>query len=120
MALSDTQKAETVKYLGWSGKSIVVGSTNYNSQVADRLKNLTPDIEAEVQCFLSDLHALDEKLKGSWCRLAAKRVDEIELNPDEILMLRSERRRLVRLLSQLLDIPAMGNAGGGMNTSICI
>ena len=118
MALSASQKAEVAKYLGWSGKSIVVGSTNYNSQIDDRLKNLTPEIEGQVASFLDRLSAMDVKLDSASCRLAAKRVDEIELNPDEIRMLRSERRRLARLLGQLLDIPLMNDSG--MNVSICI
>lgn len=118
MALSDAQKHDVVMYLGWSGKSIVVGSTNYNSQVADRLINLTAPIEAQVVAYLDRLSAIDAKLDSAACRLSARRVDEIELNPDEIRMLRSERRRLARLLGRLLDIPLMND--GGMNVGICI
>ena len=118
MALTAAQKADVVMYLGWSGKSIVSGSTNYNSQVADRLENLTPQIEAQVENFLERIEAIDSKLDSASCRLSAKRVDEIELNPDEIKMLRSERRRLCRLLSELLDIALVG--GTGVNVSVCI
>lgn len=118
MALSAAQQQDVVKFLGWSGKSIIEGSTNYNSQVADRLKNLTPELEANVIAYVDELKAIDSKLSGARCRLAAKRVDEIELNPDEILWLRRERRRLARLLGELLDIPLMG--GGGVNVSVCV
>lgn len=118
MALSDTKKQEVVFYLGWSAKSIVVGSTNYNSQVADRLTNLNADIESRVNDILDKLALADERLGAAGCRLAAKRVDEIELNPDEIRWLRSERRRLVRLLSEYLDIPMMSSSG--TNVNICI
>ena len=118
MALTDAQKQNAVFYLGWSGKSIVVGSTNYNSQTADRLINLTPEIETRVLSILESLEEIDTKLGASWCRLAAKKVDEIELNPDEIRWLRSERKRLVKLLGQWLDIPVLG--GDGVNVGVCV
>ena len=118
MALSDAQKHDVVMYLGWSGKSIVVGSTNYNSQVADRLNNLTVEIEEQVQRFLDRLSSIDEKLESATCRLAAKRVDEIELNPDEIRMLKLERTRLSRLLGELLDIRVVSK--NGVNVGICV
>ncbi len=118
MALSAAQQQDIVFYLGWSGKSIIVGSTNYNSQVADRLKNLTPELEVNVISLVDQLKAIDEKLGKASCRLAAKRVDEIELNPDEIYWLRKERMRLAKLLGQLLDIPLVST--GGVNVSVCI
>jgi hypothetical protein len=118
MALSAATQQTIVMYLGWSGKSIIEGSTNYNSQVADRLKNLTPELEANVIGLTEKITAIDQKLEGAACRLAAKRVDEIELNPDEIYWLRKERSRLIRLLSQLLDIPMMN--GNGVNVSVCV
>src|SRR3990172_12852179 len=101
MALTDTQKHDVVMFLGWSGKSIVVGSTNYNSQVADRLNNLNADIELQVSNYLDKIASIDDKLEGASTRLAAKKVDEIELNPEEIRILRSERRRIARLLGAL-------------------
>lgn len=119
MALTSAQKADVVFYLGWSGKTIIAGSTDYNSQVNSALDNLSAQIEAQVIATLAQIVDINTKLTAATCRLAAKRVDEIELNPNELIMLRSERRRLLRLLSRLLDIKLL-DVGGGVNMSVCI
>jgi len=109
MALTAKQKARTIYYLGWPGLTIVTDSTHFNSVVNDRL-NVT-DTEAEisrlVKELLTRLEGCDEKLDKAKCRLSAVKVDNLELNPDEIRMLKKERMRYVRELSDHLDIPIM-------------
>jgi len=117
MALTAKQKSDVVFFLGWSGKSIVEASTNYNSQVADRLINLTTEIEAQVISLLGKLLSIDAKLESASCRLAATEVNGIKLNANEIHMLRTERKRLAKLLSSLLDIPYMGTTSS-VNVSV--
>ncbi len=118
MSLSNGQKAQVVYFLGWAGKTIVEGSTHYNSQVVDRLKNLTTEIEQQTQGLLTEIAALDEKLKAAQCRTSAKEVDGIVLNENEITQLRGERKRLIKDLSLLLDIPVA--RPGGVMFGVCV
>lgn len=115
MALTSQQKHKVIFYLGWSGQTIVAGSTQYNSVVNDRLtNNLNADIEKLVKTLLEKLEKYDAALEAAKCRLSAKSVDKIEMNPDEIRMLRSERKRCIRELSDHLDIPIV-KSGGSMH-----
>lgn len=109
MALTAKQKARTIFYLGWSGLTIVSGSTHFNSVVNDRLNatDNNAEIERLVKELLELLAACDEKLEKAKCRLAAISVDNIKLNPNEIPMLKKERSRYTRELSDHLDIPMM-------------
>ena len=116
MALTDKQKHDVVFKLGWSGLTIVTGSTQYNSVVNDRLTNLNAEIERIVIGLLERIESLDAKLEAASCRLSASEIQDIVLNPEEIRMLRSERRRLIRQLSDHLDIPI--ESSGGVNVSV--
>lgn len=116
MALTDAQKHKVVFVLGWSGLTIVANSTQYNSVVVDRLSNLNAEIEKIVKGILARIDSLDLKLDAAACRLSASEVQDIVLNPEEIRMLRSERKRLIRELSDHLDIPI--EKSGGVNIGV--
>lgn len=109
MALTAKQKARTIYYLGWPGLTIVTSSTHFNSVVNDRL-NVT-DTEAEIERLVKELltrlENCDDKLDKAKCRAAALSIDNLKLNPDEIRILKKERMRYVRELSDHLDIPIM-------------
>ena len=55
MALTDKQKHDVVFKLGWSGLTIVTGSTQYNSVVNDRLTNLNAEIERVIETEVARL-----------------------------------------------------------------
>lgn len=118
MALSDSEKHKVVFYLGWSGLTIVAGSTQYNSVVNNRLTNLNAEIENLVRGILDRLEMFDKKLDAAACRLSASEVQDIVLNKDEIRWLRSERKRLIRELSDHLDIPI--EKSGGVNVAVVV
>lgn len=119
MALTQTQKQQVVFYLCWSGKSIISGSTDYNSQVSDALNNLNSDIENQVIDLLTKLDNIDSKLANAANRSGVKSIGDIEFFDNSALdNLRSERRRLGKLLGQLLDIPY--KCGGGSMTNVCV
>lgn len=111
MALTDAQKHKVVFVLGWSGLTIVVNSTQYNSVVVNRLTNLNAEIERIVLGLLDRIDSIDVKLDAAACRLSASEIQDIVLNPEEIRMLRSERKRLIRQLSDHLDIPIESSNG---------
>lgn len=117
MALSDKDKHRVIFYLGWSGLTLVTGSSQYNSVVNDRLgSTLNVHIENIVKGLLARLEMLDDKLEKASCRLSASEVDGIVLNDEEICKLRSERKRLIRELSDHLDIEIMRS--GGVNVGV--
>ncbi len=118
MALSDKEQYTVIRLLGWPAKTLVVGSTHYNSLIAARLSGLPAEVESDVRLLIERLEKLDEKLEGALCRASTKKVDNLELNPLEMEVLRGERRRVLREISDLLDIPLM--ASGGVNISVCV
>lgn len=115
--LSSEQKFKVIYYLGYSAKTIIENSTSYNSQVADRLKNLSLEAETRVQAILKSLAEIDTRLECARGRLAAAEVQDIVMNPEEIAQLKKERRRLCRELGEFLEIRYRGPSG---NVSICV
>lgn len=118
MALSDSDKFKVIYELGWPGKTLVTNSTHYNRSVADRLTNLTTDIEDQVTSLLEKLDAVKLKYDASSSRMLVKKVGDIELNPDEHMLIGREYRRLKKELSRLLDIPDL--AGSGTTIGLCV
>lgn len=118
MALTDTQKQSILMYLGYPAKSLLSDSTHFSSVVDSRLKNLSAEIETGVVSTLTRLAALETRLDSAACRLSAAKVDEIELNPKEIEGLRSERKRLIRILADYIDLPIRSK--GGNMVGVCV
>lgn len=109
MALTASEKADVIFFLGWPGLTIIANSTHFNSVVNDRLNvtDTNPEIARIAIGILTRLAKCDSQLDSAKCRLAAEKVDNLTLNEEEISKLKGERRRLVRELSDHLDIPIM-------------
>jgi hypothetical protein len=116
MALSDAEKFDVVFRLGWSGKTLIVDSTDYSKIIADRLINLSAPIEAQIRLLLSRLKKVTESIDAAMCRLSAKQVGDITLRDDELYQLRREEKRIKKELSALTDVPFL--TGGG--TAVCV
>ncbi len=119
MALTSREQQKILRFLGWAGLTVVPDSTHFNSVVNDRLGNnvskpLTVDIEREVRDILERLINIDTCLDEAKCRLTASQVDKITLNKNEISELRKERKRWIRELSDILDIPIMRSGFGSV------
>ena len=117
MALSANQQQQILRFLGWAGLTVVPDSTHFNSVVNDRLGNnvakpLTAAIEKQVKNLIEKIENIEECLAEAKCRLAASSIDGIKTNPNEIRELNKERRRCIRELSDLLDIPIMKTGAG--------
>ena len=119
MALTDKQKHEVVRYLGWSGKALISDSTHYNSVVASRLTNLNSYIESQVIGLLRRLDSIVEQMDLARCRLSAEEVGDIVLNQKELEMLRKEYYRWLRELSDLLDIK-IEKSGMGVSVGVVV
>lgn len=118
MALSDAQKHKVIFFLGFSGKTLVSGSTDYNKTVVDALSGLNSYIEAQVIDLLDQIDVAREKYTASSARMLVKKVGDIELNADEHRNLGSEYRRLLKELSGLLGLPVQG--GSGLHIGVCL
>jgi hypothetical protein len=118
MALTSAQKNDVVRLLGWPGKLLITTSTHYNSVVASRLDNLNAEIEADVITLLTRVVGLDVKLDEALGRVMSTKVGDIELNPEEMNILRRERKRVLVELSELLDIPIASK--GGINVGVVV
>lgn len=114
--LSDKDKHKVIFYLGWSGLTLVSGSSQFNSIVNDRVSVNNVQIENLVKGLLARLERIDTALEAAICRLTASEVDGITLNADEIRKLKGERMRYIRELSDHLDIPI--EKSGGINVSV--
>lgn len=120
MAFQDKDRFKIIRLLGWPAKTLVESSTHYSNIVAARLENLPLVVEKEVKTLLVRIDDLDAKLDKQVGRAGIKKVQDIEFDGQGYGMatLRSERRRLLRELSELLDIRLI--AGGGVNANVCI
>ena len=118
MALSAQEKADIIFQLGWPAKTLIQGSTDYSKIISDRLSNLTDEIELNIRAWLDKLAKIDATIEAAICRLSAKRVGDIETNPNELYELRKEKKRILMELSDMLDIEILRSGSGGI--SVCI
>ena len=114
MALTNGEKIKVLKYLGWPSKTIDSTSLSYSKIVSDRLAVTDEDILLETRYMLERFEKLEGRLETALDRAGVKSIDDIELNGDEMMILRNEKRRLSNELGQLLDIAVLlkGNAQG--------
>lgn len=119
MALSNLDKVKIVTDLGYPGKTVYEGSILYTNWIDDRLTNLEGEIETCVRGLMKRLKDMDEKLQKAVCRAGIAKVDNITFKSkdEELRALRAERRRILKEMSQILDIPLQG---GGSMGSVCV
>ncbi len=108
MALTSQQQNKIVQLLGYGGKVIQAGSVIYDKVMNDRLHQLPTDTESLVISYLDNVAAIEIKMSQATARLAAEKVDDITTNLQELQMLRAERKKISKEISQHLDIPYMG------------
>lgn len=112
MALTETQKAEVRRFLGYSDLSR--GGVSILEAV---LIALSPEAEVQVVAVLADLTAIEVRLRASWPLQVAKRAEEVELwGWEGIMALRMEGNRLAAMLGSILCVPVLVppfTAGGG-------
>lgn len=118
MALSSQQKADILFHLGWPIKTLDSTSTDYNKIIVDRLANISAEGEVITLRLLNRINKMDTALEDAICRLSAKRVGDIETNEYELESLRKEKLKLLRELSDLLDIPLDRQGSGGIK--VCV
>lgn len=117
MALTSSEQNKIVQLLGFAGKSLQAGSVVYDKIMQDRLQSLPADTETLVRGYLAQVTAIETQLNAAICRLTAKKVGDIETNPQEMSMLRSERKKIAREVAQHLALPY---SGADANVSIIV
>lgn len=111
MAFSDIEKTKIVRFLKWPVSVIDITKVQYSNWVNQRLELLLPPVEVVVRELLERLEKMDERLEKASCRLGVEQIDGVRFNKDEIRMLREERYRLIKELSEALQIPICGASG---------
>jgi hypothetical protein len=110
--LSQESKHKVLFYLCYSGKTIISGSTHYNSIVDSRLNGLNSFIEDQVIKLLDELDSTRDRLTQSMDKSNVIRVGDIELDSNKsISLINGEYKRLKNELSSLLDIPNSCKSG---------
>lgn len=100
MALTDAQKAQIRRYLGYPDVNRLL-----HHQLEGALVAISAAGETEISGLLAQLATLDAQLQASWGRQKVKKAENVVLaGPDEICALRHEGRRLVGALATLLDV----------------
>jgi hypothetical protein len=119
MALTAQEKHDTIRLLGWTAKVLEVNSLDYNTIVNDRLNTIPVEGEESLRLLLIRLVGLDAKLDKALCRVSTLEIGDIKLNPEEIRLLRNERRRLIKELSELTGIAFVSMIGSN-SVSVCV
>jgi hypothetical protein len=101
---TDAEKHNIVRVLGYPGAVLIPTNTAYSNIVNSRLNNLNNAIEDEARALLTRIEKLDSRLDGALDRASTKQVGDITLNPEEMQILRKERKRVVREMAELLDL----------------
>jgi hypothetical protein len=106
MAFSLETKHEIIYLLGYPAKSIIEGSTHYNSIVADRLEDIDSFTQDNVESVLKEISSVRNKLTGLQDQGKLKQVGDIVFNVDNNdRTVKMEYKRLLKELSRYLDLP---------------
>ena len=118
MALSDLEKSKVLYYFGWPAKTLEITSTDYSKDVVDKLTTLPITAETLIRGMIGKADSLDDKLEKASSRALASKVGDIELAADEIQKLRGERNRVLRELSDFLDIEIVRQSSGSVSVVV--
>lgn len=103
MALSDAQKAQIRRYLGFPDPGV-----DTFTELESAMNSLTPEGEAIAVEILADLAAVQAQVDAARTRHGVERVEDVWFSSaDTAGALRADRDRLVADLSNLLGIPAV-------------
>lgn len=132
MPFTDTEKSRIRRALGYvnvtAGSVLSYGiplPNNFLFIVEDRMEQvIAPEGEALVRENLGRFERTLEQVFEAQDRLAAKKVDGIETNPEEMGQLKEQLRFWSRQLAEVLGVPPhvlsyVGSAGGsGINAPV--
>ena len=119
MAFTEEDKFKIVFALCHSGKILLPNSTHFDSVFNDRLINLNIIIEEQALALVTKIEANKLSFEKSTTKDNVKQIGDIHLDTTRSLSnRRSELRRLLSELSNLLDIPNRCKLGGSGMSSV--
>ena len=105
MAFTQAEKIKILKFCKIPAKAIRPNTIYYNSWLAEsRLANNEPETEEETRTLISRVDEIDVQLRSSTNRLKASSFGDVQLNPEEMMSLRRERKKVIREIRDLLDL----------------
>ena len=100
MALTDTQKTQIRRYLGYADRD-----SGLYSALEGPMNDQTTEAETEIGVILTDLTTIETTIRSSWSRQKVLKVEDVILaGREEIGALRWEGNRLARMLAIILGI----------------
>lgn len=116
MALTDAEKDEIVFYLGYPANTLITGSLDYSSIIADRLTGYQDFTETRVKKYLKRIREIDTKIEAASERVSMSEVDGMKFNPGEVAALRGIKKSYIKELSTITGIPTA--CRGGVSVSL--
>ena len=110
MPFTQAEKAKICRFSGWPWQSLLPDTIFYNSYLNQwaLLIEFNDDMFAQARTFIERIDDIDTRLADATKRLSLTGVgqNEVLYNPDEVDMLRSERRRVIREMKKALGVPS--------------
>lgn len=107
MALLIDQKYKILRYLGYSFGTIETTSLDYSNIVTKRLDAITGAAQTEVEQVLLWIDQTETELDAKIKQAGVKRIDDIEFFENSHNVLKSEKTRYIKELSQMLGLPKL-------------
>ena len=106
--MADLQEAHIQKILRWSGwgyRTSLPESQFYSPRLLARMRNIPDHVVEEATYLIQQVIDIELKLTDALERLKASSIGgEIQTNHEEIMSLKSERRRLKNEIIEYLDL----------------
>lgn len=113
MALSDANKAQVRRYLGYPDIN-----RSSHSGLENAMTALSSEGETVVTGVLTQLDTIQTSLQGEWAYLRVQRAEDVTLNSAGALRaLRAEGRRLAEELAATLDVQVNRDIFSGGSSS---
>ena len=103
--LSEEHIQKVLRWTGWSFRVRSPDSQFYAPRLLQRLTNIDDSVVTEAEYIIQQIINIELQLTDSLKRVKASSVGgEVALNSQEIMQLKSEKRRLIRELTHYLDL----------------
>ena len=110
MPFTQAEKAKICRFSGWPWQALLPNTIFYNDYLNQwvLLIEFNDDMLAQARTFIQRIDDIDARLIEATSRLSLTNVggNEVAYNEDEIDMLRSERRRVIREMKKALGVPS--------------
>lgn len=103
--LTDQQKADIIRYLGYNEYTIIPGSKYYSTLISGLLEGYTPEAESIILDLLQNISLVYQQLRDSQALMLSVSIGSIQIAQDAHIRLRSMRDEWISELSSVTAIP---------------